>query len=533
MALTNSVKKITQQVTPAINKGTVKLANGLSKFKGSDAILPVILIESCVTGGRTLQSYKRGGKTEAKERFVEQGVSAVVWLYGVKVLNKIADKIGAKFMKKEHIEVDVAKDALRQPFENIVKDNKVAAAAFKFSKIAVNTTIATAFIGFILPKMIKKMTNKDLKKQQENKGNTAQLQNTNIQNATKTQPLNTTQALIQKNLNEELNTTQAMVPALTKMQSANVASNNKTNYLDNFVQETKNLTFKGAEKIVNGLLNISNKLENDTKYRLMSTDVGIIAGRTMNARNKYEAREFLFRDTASIYFYLFCADHVLKGLNKASGNVDIHPKAALAVADLLIKNNEKLGNLENIMKENIKVPDELFEGVKGDVIPLEKFKKYYSDLPDEIMKKAEKMSELQPIFDGKRYLSKQQIKDVLSSKWTSDPEFLYETYRQITNGKSTQADKYVSKDSLEKARKSLDDFVQTIIDYAKKKGKDIDVDLIKRCLNKNLILNSIFTAAGIGISGTALAVAIPKIQCLMTEKATGSKAFPGVTQYEK
>ena len=86
----------------------------------SDAMGPVIALESTVTGGRTAQAYKRGGEDEARERFIEEGTGAVVWLGGVKFINNC---IGDPILKKIFgAEFDVGTDkVLRTPFQNYLK----------------------------------------------------------------------------------------------------------------------------------------------------------------------------------------------------------------------------------------------------------------------------------------------------------------------------------------------------------------------------------------------------------------------------
>ncbi len=115
-----NINKLTQIDTAKLSKW----AKPLSTFKNPDKILPILLIESFVTGGRTYEAEKRGGKTEATERFVEQGVSAVVWLWGVKVLNKVGDFIGKKIMGLKYLDVDVGEGRLRGPFKVFGTDKK-------------------------------------------------------------------------------------------------------------------------------------------------------------------------------------------------------------------------------------------------------------------------------------------------------------------------------------------------------------------------------------------------------------------------
>ncbi len=142
-----NISKLTQIDASKLSKW----AKPLSTFKNPDKILPILLIESFVTGGRTYEAEKRGGKTEATERFVEQGVSAVVWLWGVKVLNKVGDFIGKNIMGLKDLDIDVGEDALRRPFKDLVTDKKTATAAFKFGKIFGSAALSTLFIGFVLP----------------------------------------------------------------------------------------------------------------------------------------------------------------------------------------------------------------------------------------------------------------------------------------------------------------------------------------------------------------------------------------------
>ncbi len=123
----------------------INLSKPLQTFYNPNAVIPTLLIETGVTLGRSAVAYKRGGRIEASERFVEQGTSAVVWLWGVQFLKKIGEKIGKNIPPKD---------------KNI--------NAFKSANVLISTFIATFFIGFILPKINHKITNKLLKKQNQN-----------------------------------------------------------------------------------------------------------------------------------------------------------------------------------------------------------------------------------------------------------------------------------------------------------------------------------------------------------------------------
>lgn len=199
-----------------------KLAKPLSVFYDKNSVIPTLFIETGVTLGRTWEAYKKGGKKEAVERFVEQGVSAGVWLWGVQAIrntgNFIADKL--KITKNQN---------------------------FKSANIIASTALATGFIGFVLPKInhyiSKKIIEADKNKTQE----------------------------------------------IPKTQNLSLEEFKKKN--------NKNLSFTSISSF-------ANLLENNATARLLITDTGVIAGRYKNGRNKYERIEGLFRDIASIYFYL-------------------------------------------------------------------------------------------------------------------------------------------------------------------------------------------------------------------------------------
>ena len=55
---------------------------------GQRSLVPLIMLECFVTGGRTLQAYDRGGFEEARERFTEESIGAAFWFGGVKMFNK-------------------------------------------------------------------------------------------------------------------------------------------------------------------------------------------------------------------------------------------------------------------------------------------------------------------------------------------------------------------------------------------------------------------------------------------------------------
>lgn len=233
-----------------------KLAQPLSVFYDKNSVIPTLLIETGVTIGRTIEANKTGGKKEAIERFVEQGVSAVVWLWGVQLTNKAMTSVAELFKK------------------NISKNEN-----FKAGTMLASLGIATFFIGFILPKINHFISKKIMEKSKnkENKEN--------------------------KKANNSLN--------IISMEE----------YKKQTKKESKNISFSS-------LASVASAFENNNTLRLLVTDTGVIAGRYKNGRNKYEKIEGLFRDIASIYFYLRATNDFVK-LSSKLLNTDLISKEKL------------------------------------------------------------------------------------------------------------------------------------------------------------------------------------------------------------
>lgn len=258
-------------------KGLSPLAKPLSAFYNPNAVIPILAIEAGVTLGRTYEAAKMGGRKEATERFVEQGVSAAVWLWGVQAIRKLSESAA-----------------------NVLKGKEFTQSAnFKNVNSIASTALATVFIGFILPKINHFISEKLIDKGKKDK---------------------------------------------------NADTTLKPMSLEEYRKQTKeknsNISFKS-------LASVAALLENNATARLLATDTGVIAGRFKNGRNKYERIEGLFRDISSIYFYLFSTKHIVKGLNKLTGNKDISPEILEKQYEYLKQSGKDTAIFEQFAKSTI------------------------------------------------------------------------------------------------------------------------------------------------------------------------------------
>lgn len=497
-----------------------KFVRGLA----SRSIAPVMLLEAFVEGGRTYQAYKRGGFTEARERFTEEIIGAAFWFSGVPLFNHLIDKhVGKKVFKLPETNFDTGRDNLRNPVQNFIKkfqkqlakspeEAEKMIAKYKFGKVMTSIILANCLVGLVLPKVNQGITKHLMKKKAQ-------------------EPL--------KEQKQENNSTEQYS-------------------MDKFLNKDK-VSFGMAPQT---LMSLAYNFENNPKYGLLSTDLGVWVGRGACARNKYERTEVLFRDISSSYFYMFNMPVIAMLLNKIQDgkSTRLDPVASQQVTDHMNKvlkaNGGKmnsdafrtmvLGNPDNKAYMTPSISKALREN-KG-VMEVSKFVELLSEVKakypeidiEKFKKRALGMSELQPKLNGKAMISEKQVIDVFTDGAINMPEFLKNVFRCSTSdqnlftGKVSEAgfDKdfiFISKETFTKKQKEIESYIETIIKKAK--NGEITADLLKKVNRENYIKNAANWGIGFAISAAFLSTFIPKIQYWITRKATGSDAFPGTADY--
>lgn len=499
------------------------LANFITGMTKADALAPIVALECTVTGGRTIQAYKRGGKEEARERIIEETTGAIVWLWGVKVLNELGDKILSKYLGTPGKNFDVGTDkVLRTPFKNYMKDgikkknisqNKVA--ALKGLKVVSSILIANLFIGFVVPRLNHYLTKVILHNQKEKE-------------------------LAEKDGNSE--TTNAT---------------HQNNHGEKQIKSPDNTSFKGSG--VAALNVFTNAIENTNTGKLLSTDFGVAGGRMINARTKEERNEIAFRDLGSIYFYMWASGHVGNVLNliESGRATRLNPETANILHEHLTKFMDSKGgtlSVEEFKKlaqgaedASIKLPEgikfaegklSLIEKIqnavrKSKIEPLKVAK--VSDVEklvkdEKILSRIREMSKLQPLREGEAVITKQQIIDAFNVAEINDPKLLDKVFRNFTQDASVDPYKYISNKKLYNLKSQMNDYISDICKQAKD-GK-VTKDLLDKVKNKNITYSGINFAAGFAFAALFLSTLIPKMQYLMTRKKTGLNVFPGTYDYE-
>ncbi len=504
-------------------KNTGKLAKFITGMTKADALPPVIALEGCVVTGRTYQAYKRGKWDEARERFIEEIMGSITWLGGVLCLNWLGDKGVAKILKSNGKNFDVGTDKLlRTPFDNFMKKiapkkfSQTQVACIKSAKVLTSILLANLFIGFVVPKVNQSLT---------------------------------------KKLRHERRIEQEQQKILAPDKTV-----------------PNELAFKGGA--MNAVNAFTNMIENTNTGKLLSSDAGIVAGRTYNARRPEERREIAIRDIGSIYFYMWASGHVgnLLNLIESGKATRLNPSTALILDKHL---QDFLGNRSLTVEEfrsavigkpnEVKLPKELkFETEKlsalskfmkkkpMEVIKLNELEKYITD--SETLERARNMSTLQPERLGERVLTKQQVIDSFNKAELNDTKLLHNVFSEFTGGVGKELGedskgkkirsqfeftggnyndeyRFVSNKKLYKLKAQMEQYVETICKAAKD-GK-IDKNLLEKIKNKNIMYSGINFAAGFAVAAIFLSTLIPKFQYYVTRKTTGVDAFPGTYDYEK
>ena len=580
----------------------------VTQLDKSGAILPVVLLEGTVTGGRTYQAYKRDGFVEARERVTEESLGAIFWLFGATIFGKLFDKIGQAFMKIPKDMPDVGVDIGRSPFKNYIRDmaSKLKVSPEYLAKFSVGKTFASLitaclFIGYVVPKVNQaitrhiygrmdkkdpnhekapnpyttKLTIKDarsifsakgisinaVENFKANKDDAAQIGRKIEQNSVIPKPIQAQQ------VQADIVLANSAAPASQQTGQAQSAS----------VQtepNAQNPSFKGSTE---SMLRIVQNFEENAIWKLMGTDVGTVSGRTINARNKDERVEILFRDLSSIYFYCFSMPAIMKFMNKhdafGGANTKLNPMSAMEVHNYLI---DKMAEQKMPDKINVNTFKEFALGKELDTKLFEKFfeqrqqpepKKYLfglikkkqelepriiklsdfeagidkyakSEDKDRIKELARKMSEvMQPerYFEKEkitaRILTESQVEDILRGGIVRDPDFMSGVLNNIFKDKHNPKPlsdpyKYIPLTQIEERKQQVIDYVKAIVKDAVESGSVTPERMMK--LNKrNMSRNGLFMGLAMGVSALFLSTIIPKIQYYITFLRTGKNSFPG------
>lgn len=326
-----------------------KAQNLVSVLADETKPLQVGLLETSVLAGRSYQAQKRGGYYEFKETLLEGVLAAAVWMGGIKVLNKLADKFCKNVL---NINTTIDWKQIPKMAEGRINPNSFIKKTVTAKSVKLLFSIATSLftVGILLPKYKQKLTRDGIERDKKLK----------VEQRAKLEKL------IQASGNGlPHNFNYSDLKILADPTFKGVKSN------DNNVENNKT---QGQVSFTGGAFGIISKLghalENETIPQLLVVDTGITSGRLINARNKDEGIEILFRDSASALFYYACVP-VLTGVlaktfdAKLGINTTVDPK----ILDEVVKKfNQTIVEASKKGPIDIKDVQKMLLGVNNDAV---------------------------------------------------------------------------------------------------------------------------------------------------------------------
>ena len=122
-----------------------------------------------------------------------------------------------------------------------------------------------------------------------------------------------------------------------------------------------------------------------------------------------------------------------------------------------------------------------------------------------------------------------EVINSIKGGYVNKPEFLTKAVEISTDGVSQNPQRFISFKEIDKIKSNITKYVESIFDYAKANGLDkITPEFLTQARNRNFIMKTGYTLAGMTVSALFLSTIIPKLQYKITEWRTGRKDFPGV-----
>lgn len=433
---------------PSVNYSTV--ARLVNHINNPNYVTGTMIEEIPADLGRSYQGYKRGGVIEGAERLRKELMSAVVWLFGIPAFNKIGNVICEKFLNiPTNLDYSNAKEG-NDAIANTVHYLTTGEIKGEFKDVSDLAKYGEKFIGQDALQLTKKIK--------------AAKQITSLSAIV----LN---CLAMGVIIPKIN--QALTKKKLQNQKAQETPMNVES-MDSFIKRTKpnetknDVNFKGLADLAGTATYLA---ENNNKFRLIVTDIPMITGRMLTARNKFEALEILVIDGGSIYFYNFFANHIKDALAKGAGTPSVNPIVAETIAGLDEKTIKAA--FENMEKNPNATLKELF----------------------------------------------------------NDPEIANNIYKQATFNKYGKINKFVPDSTLNNIDKNVVAFLSRIKDEVKS-GNNIDLTKFSEVVKKTNLKNASFL--GIGLLGAiaGLSYILPKVAFRITRMITGKNTFSGITDYD-
>lgn len=291
------------------------LVNIVSALGNNNSIYP-LLVRDCgienvakvtMTYNQNVKDSKFIAKQATRERIIDEYGTSAVWLGGIPLMNAISNKfikasglnpnVNLKLFNETSAQgiktnIEKFKNIAQKEVEELIqmKDSKKLLQNAQAKKFLATTIIPIAVMGFVLPKLNFKYTNKKIKDAEE-----------------KNQISADDKALL-KQTNPSFTSFGNSTEIKTPQKKLMLPSEPKNKTFEEFlpVKTSKNVSFGGA---IDTLANLS------TLQKMMILDGGLTVGRVATARNRDEKAEMAFKMAGMCYLNYVAPKSIDKLLN--------------------------------------------------------------------------------------------------------------------------------------------------------------------------------------------------------------------------
>lgn len=496
-------------VNPIISSGTAFI----SGLENSKSLVPMVLKDSIDVLGRTTMAYtqtdKKSSAHEARERFIEETGTGILWLGSIPFLRKILDKplfnafnpnpkifkmdssISFKKINNPESEQGIKDGKLVEKLlinkDKLPTDGKNYAAILRkrlkyahVSKTLVSTLVPFYLLAFVLPKLNQGLTKKLIKREKEKEAN------------------------LEKTTN-----------------SSNNIDNKNVKFESNNSKKAKDPSFKGL-KDLQDLINpikLAEGAQVDPVNNMLLLDYAISGNRVRVARNRQERIETIIKEGGIIYFFYHGADQIKHGLqkfcNKIGKPIDLDfitlkTKSFKQNLQKALHNPEQASEFYQVMDKNSKGSNE---------------KRILDFIDDAIHKdynpKTNTFEHFEALQSAKDTGLFGEMKGILKNKENKQVNQLFKDIKD--NKKSIRDSKeYIDTKAIETLGESMKKF------YTNAKSKCTNQKSIDKLVNATKKYKAGMIIINIVICNMALGYALPELQYFIREKVWGNKEFPGV-----
>lgn len=496
------------------------ISRAVSALDTPTSLLPFFVKDAFDISGRTLMAQGEGGKHEAREKFIEEAGTSLFWIGGIPAFRAVANKFAKNKIDSEIQFKRVNTDGIQGYFAgDVLEKVKEEGKEVEKKKFSLQDLEGIELGGKKLQEVQKKLTGSGFKVNLDkgfykkyHVGVTAGAVIFNLIMLMVTLPkLN--QLLSRKIISKEVKANQETP---NEYMTTSFRSNDKAQF-NNFLNNSKNdkQSFGALKDLVEfkTLFNfeeMAEKAQLNPVNGMLLLDYGISGSRvTIVPRNNNERVEYAVKEAGIIFFFYYAADIIKQQLAKLANKF---MKTPIDLDYKILNSPEFLNKLKNPHK-------------KEEVLGFVSLEKEDKNAELKVIKMIDKELASTPSGTKKDEVFKNFTLQMAQKEGLINVEFDESLNKWIRHSK-----KYIQTDKVIELNNNLITFYEQAVKNSEGKGIKASIENIL-AKTKRTKIGSVF--ANMAICSASLSFIVPKIQYMIREHRTQTKAAPGIKQYQE